>query len=420
MPLNYFLMIYQHHTLGNGIRIVHKQTDSYVSHCGIIIHAGSRDENESEKGMAHFTEHCIFKGTRKRRSYQILSYLENVGGEINAFTTKEETCIYSSFLTEFLERAIDLMSDITINSTFPEKEIVKEKEVVLDEINSYRDNPSEEIFEEFEKLMFGGHSLGGYILGDSVCINKFKTPHLHHFMKRTYNTDEIVICSIGRTGFAQVIKILEKYFGGIKRNKRNWKRNRFKGYKPFNKIIPKSTHQTHCIIGNMAYSIKEKNRSPLVLLNNILGGPGMNSRLSMNIREKYGYCYNIESYYTPFIDTGIFGIYFGTEQNNIEKTTTLVHKELEKLRHSKLGALQLHRAKLQLMGQLAIGYEQSLNEMLSMGKSFLVFNKVDTIEEINKKIVSITAEQILNTANEIFGPAKLSTLIFKSENSKGH
>lgn len=408
-------MAYQNHTLSNGIRIVHRQIQGYVSHCGIIINAGSRDELGNEQGIAHLIEHSLFKGTSKRRSYQILSHMENVGGEINAFTTKEDTCIYTSFLNKFLERAIDIMSDITFHSTFPDKEIEKEKEVVLDEINSYRDNPAEEIFDEFEKLIFHDHPIGRYILGDPECIKKFKKSHLTKFIRRSYNTDEIVLCYVGNIEFAEFLKFAEKYFSRIPVNNRQWKRMKFRTYKPFQKIILKPIHQTHCMIGNIAYSAKDKRRPQMILLNNILGGPGMNSRLSMNIREKYGFCYNIESNYTPFSDTGIFGIYLGTEQENIERTTSLVNKELDKFRNEKLGTLQLHRAKLQLMGQLAISYEQSLNEMLSMGKSFLEFNKVDSIEKINAKIESITAAQLQDAANDIFNQDELSTLIYKSD-----
>jgi len=408
-------MTYLNHTLQNGIHIVHKQVSGYVSHCGIIINSGSRDELIEEQGIAHFIEHTIFKGTPRRRSYQILSHMENVGGEINAFTTKEDTCIYTSFLNKFLERAMDIMSDITFHSTFPEKEIEKEKEVVLDEINSYRDNPAEEIFDEFEKLIFNNHPLGRYILGEPNCIKKFRKAQLKKFISRSYNTDEIVLCFVGNIEYADFLKLAEKYFSRIPANTRQWKRTKFRTYKPFHKTILKQIHQTHCMMGNIAYSERDKRRPQLILLNNILGGPGMNARLSMNIRERYGLCYNIESNYSPFSDTGVFGIYFGTEQENIERTISLVNKELDKFRNEKLGTLQLHRAKLQLMGQLAISYEQSLNEMLSMGKSFLEFNKIDSIEEINTKIESITTEQIQDVANDIFRPDKLSTLIYKSD-----
>jgi predicted Zn-dependent peptidase len=317
-------------------------------------------------------------------------------------------------MNKFLDRAADILSDITFHSTFPEKELEKEKEVVLDEINSYRDNPAEEIFDEFEKMVFANHSIGRYILGEAPIIKKFSKQHLLQFMKRCYNTNEMVICSVGNTDFAQLVKIIEKYFSSFTSNNRNWKRTKFKGYKPFYTEVSKPIHQSHCIIGNTAFHSKDKRMAQMIMLNNILGGPGMNSKLSMNIREKYGFCYNIESSYTSFSDAGIFCIYLGTEQENIERTISLVHKELDKLRTTKLGTLQLQRAKLQLMGQLAISYESGMNEMLSIGKSILVFNKVDTIEQINSKIESVTAEQLLETANEIFNRDSLSTLIFKS------
>ncbi|NTW32064.1 MAG: insulinase family protein, partial [Bacteroidetes bacterium] len=326
-----------------------------------------------------------------------------------------ETCIYSSFLNTYLERAMELLSDIVFNSTFPEKELEKEKDVVIDEINSYLDNPSDEIFDEFEKLLFPNHSIGRYILGSPSCIKKFNRNKIKTFIDRCYNTNEIVICSVGKIDFEKLKNIAEKYFSEIKNVKRKWLRNKFSNYKPFNKTIFKKTQQTHCIIGNIAYHNKDKRKTPLILLNNILGGPGMNSRLSMKIREKYGFCYNIESNYSPFSDTGIFSIYMGTENENIEKTIFLVNKELETLRNTKLGTLQLQRAKQQLIGQIAISYEQNLNEMLSMGKSFLVFNKVDTLDEINSNIEKITSAKLLEVSNHIFAPENLSILTYKSE-----
>jgi predicted Zn-dependent peptidase len=406
--------LYQSCTLPNGIRLVHRQNDSIVSHCALIINAGSRDENENEHGIAHFIEHVIFKGTRKRRSFQILSHMENVGGEINAFTTKEDTCIYTSFLTKYMERAFDLVSDIVFDSVFPSREIEKEKDVVIDEINSYRDNPGEEIVDEFEKQLFGNHTIGRYILGVPESVRSFSTSKIHKFIGRSYNTDQIVICSIGNTSFDELKNLAGNYFGARKTNSRTWTRKPFRNHKSFEETITKPIHQTHCMIGNVAYSNKHRMKNPMILLNNILGGPGMNSRLSMNIREKYGFCYNIDSSYNPYSDTGSFGIYMGTEDEYIEKVISLVHKELKKLREQKTGTLQLKYAKQQLIGQLAISYEHNLSEMLSMGKSFLVYKKVDTIEEINKKIENITAIQLMEAANDIFDKKSLSTLLFKA------
>lgn len=406
--------IYRDCTLSNGIRIVHRHTKSIVSHCAIIINAGSRDENENEHGIAHFIEHVIFKGTNKRKSYQVLSRMENVGGEINAFTTKEDTCIYTSFLNQYTERAVELISDIVFNSIFPEKEIQKEKDVVIDEINSYRDNPAEEILDEFEKLLFRNHTIGRYILGSPGSVKSFTKSKLNKFIARSYNTDQIVVCSVGNISFEEIVKIVSRHFGEKKDNPRLWERKSFRSYRPFMQVTKKPIHQTHCIIGNIAYSNKDKMKNPMILLNNILGGPGMNSRLSMNIREKFGFCYNIDSSYNPYSDTGSFYIYMGTEDQYIEKVLSLVHKELKKLRDEKVGILQLKYAKQQLMGQLAISYEHNLNEMLSMGKSFLVYKKVDTIDDINRKIENISAMQLMEAANRIFETYKLSTLIFKA------
>jgi predicted Zn-dependent peptidase len=304
---------FQYHTLSNGIRLVHKHVDSIVAHFGIIINTGSRDEEIQEQGLAHFIEHVIFKGTSKRKSYYILSSMENVGGELNAFTSKEETCIYSSFLSKFYQRAIELISEITFDSTFPEKELKKEKDVVIDEINSYKDSPSEEIFDDFEDLIFDGHSIGRNILGTPKNIKKFNKTSILDFIEKNYHTDQIVISSVGNIEFSKLVKLVEKSFGGIKEKCRSHQREKFTDYKAKTIHIKKKTFQTHCMIGNVAYSSTEEKKTGLILLNNILGGPGMNSRLSLAIREKYGFCYNIESNYTPYSDIGFFSIYLGTE-----------------------------------------------------------------------------------------------------------
>ncbi|HNW98567.1 MAG TPA: pitrilysin family protein [Bacteroidales bacterium] len=406
--------MYQNYTLPNGIQLVHKQTPSLVSHCAVIINTGSRDENENEQGIAHFIEHVIFKGTSNRNMFQVLSRMENVGGEINAFTSKEDTCVYTSFLNKYYERALELMSDIVFNSTFPEKEIEKEKDVVLDEINSYKDNPAEEIIDEFEKQLFGNHSIGRYVLGTPKSIRSISRSKLQRFIKRCYNTNQVVICSVGNISFEELKTLALKHYGEKANNTRKWERKHFTGNKTFEKIISKPIHQTHCVIGNHAYSSKHKMKNPLILLSNILGGQGMNSRLSMNIREKFGFCYNIDSSYNPYSDTGSFEIYMGTEDQYMEKVILLVHKELQKLRENKIGSLQLKYAKQQLIGQLAISYDHNLNEMLSMGKSFSVYHKVDTLEEISRKIDDITANQLMDVANDIFSTRKLSMLIFKS------
>ncbi len=406
---------YQYSTLPNGIRIVHKQVDSIVAHCGIIINTGSRDESEKEQGVAHFIEHVIFKGTKKRRAFHILSRLEDVGGELNAFTTKEETCIYASFMEQYYDRAIELISDIVFNSTFPEKEIEKEKDVVIDELNSYKDNPTEAIFDEFEEILYAGHPIGRNILGKKNNIKSFKRKALLEFIKNNYNTNEIVFCSVGKINFSKLLKIIEKHIAFVPENTRKTKRQPFNNYLPQTKSIKKNYYQTHCIIGNIAYNHQDNKKNSLLLLNNLLGGPGLNSKLSLAIREKYGFCYNIESLYTPYSDTGIFGIYLATDKDYIEKTIFLINKELEKLKNNKLSSLQLKKYKQQLIGQIAISNESNSYEMLTMGKSLLIYNQVDTLSEINKKIESITADQLFEVANEIFNTDNLSCLTYESK-----
>lgn len=407
---------FETYKFSNGIRVIHKQVDSLVSHCGFIINTGSRDETTNEHGLAHFIEHVIFKGTKKRKAYHILSRLEDIGGELNAYTAKEDTAVYASFLNQYYDRTIELLVDIIFNSTFPTKEIEKEKEVVIDEINSYLDNPAEQINDDFEEIVFASHTIGKNILGTPEKIKSFEKNHIINFINRTYNTDEIVFSSIGNIKFSKLIKILEKYIDPIPSNKRIFKRKPFNNYKPILKTINKSTYQTHCVLGNIAYDIRDNKRTGLTLLNNILGGTGMNSRLNLAIREKYGFCYNLESNYTPFTDTGIIAIYFGTDNEYLDKTIRLVNKELEKLREIKLGISQFKKAKMQMIGQLAIMQEANVNEMISIGKSYLYFNKVDTIEEIYAKLNDINVIHLQEIANDIFEPNKMSMLIFKSSN----
>lgn len=406
-------MEFEVYTLQNGIRVIHKRCDSTVAHCSLTINAGTRDELDSEHGIAHFIEHVIFKGTKKRKAYHIMSRLEDVGGELNAYTTKEETVIHATFLKDYFDRAIELISDITFRSTFPDKEIKKEKEVVLDEINSYKDNPSELIFDDFEELIYDGHPFGLNILGTKKDIKRFTRADIQRFMNRTYNTDQIIFCSIGNISFKRVQKLADRYLGWVAPNFRKIQRNQFENYIPQTKIVKKSTFQTHCIVGNIAYDLQDPKRIGMHLLNNILGGPGLNSRLNLVLREKYGYAYNIESMYNPYSDTGLFCIYFGTDKDNLEKSLSLVNKELEKIMTQKLGVLQLFKAKRQLMGQLAIAAESNENLMLSVAKSYMVYNTSDNLEIIYSQIENLTSSELLEIANEVLNPDMLSTLIYK-------
>ena len=406
-------MSFHHHQLENGIRIVHKKTTGAVAHCGLIIKGGSSDEAEQEQGLAHFIEHVIFKGTSKRKAYHILSRMEDVGGELNAFTTKEETCIYSSFMPEYYSRALELLSDITFNSIFPKKELEKEKIVVLDEINYYKDNPSELIFDEFEEQVFSNHSLGKNILGTPKHIQSFDKKMIEDFMHKNYLTQEIIISSVGNISMSKLIKVIENHFANIPKKDLKREENTFSNYRKKEIEVERKGFQSHCILGTEAYGVNHPKKTALILLNNILGGPGMNSRLNLAIREKYGFTYSIESNYTSYSDTGIFSIYLASDNDKMNKSIKLAKRELIKFCEKPLGTLQLKKAKQQLIGQIAIGQESEVNLMLAMGKSMLLYNKVDTFELVKNKIENVTSEELVNVANEVFNLDNLSSLIYK-------
>jgi predicted Zn-dependent peptidase len=405
-------MEYQFHTLSNGIRIVHRQTDSLVAHLAVMINTGTRDEESNEAGLAHFIEHMIFKGTNKRKLHHVLGYLENIGADLNAYTTKEETCIHASFTGKYYQRAFDLFADILTNSTFPEKEIVKEKDVVIDEINGYKDTPSELIFDEFEEIIFKDHPLGKPILATPSVVKKITRKKILAFIAKHYNTDQIVISSVGNITFKKLVHLAESYFGVIPANLRTKQRITFSNYEKRDVMIKKGGFQTHCIIGSPSFSYADQRRTTLALLTNMLGGPAMNSRLSMALREKSGISYNIESVYTPYCDTGSFMIYLGIDNGSLEKALHLANKELEKFRQKKLGTLQLHVAKQQFAGQLAISFESNLNDALSMAKSVLVYDAVDTAEMLISKILNVTSQELQDVANEILDPKYMSSLIY--------
>jgi predicted Zn-dependent peptidase len=401
------------HTFSNGIRLIHQPGNSPVGHLGIILNTGSRDESEEEHGIAHFIEHCIFKGTKTRKAYHVLSRMEDVGGELNAYTTKEETALYATFLTGDYARAADLLHDILFNSTFPDKELKREKEVVVEEINSYKDSPSDLIFDDFDELVFDGHPFARNILGTFESVRRFEREDIFKFMLNNYHTNEMVISSVGNIPFNRLILLCERYFGKVPRNDRGFYREKFSGYRPGERTVNKETFQTHCIVGNMAYDSIHPSRIVMILLNNLLGGQGMNSRLNLALRERKGMAYNIESSYNAFSDTGLFNVYFGTDNDNFEKALQVVYNEFNLLRQKKLGTLQLKRAQKQLIGQLAIAGENHEDLMLSIGKTFLFYNQVDPFPVVFRKIETITAEQIQDVANEILDPASMSILIYR-------
>ena len=391
---------YTEAVLPNGIRLIHKEKRGEIAHLVLMVETGTRDEQAHENGLAHFVEHTIFKGTQSRKAYHILSCLDNVGGDLNAFTTKEETCIQATFLKQHYKRSLDLFADIAFHSTFPENELNKEKEVILDEINSYLDSPSDEIYDLFEEMVFKGHPLSRNILGTTELVKGFHREDILDFMAHNYSTDKMVLASIGDISFKELERMVMHYFGGQPAHLINKKRQAFNGYQPETRSAKRNNHLSHCIIGGLA---------------NVLGGPAMSSRLGLNIREKYGFAYSIESQYTAYSDVGLINVYMGVDPDSLERAIELVHKELDKLCTQKLGTLQLHHAKQQLIGQVALSYESGMNELLSATRSLLMGEPIEYMDDIIRNVEAVTADDILEVANRVFDEKQLSRIVFEGD-----
>lgn len=403
-------MTYLTHTFSNGLRVVHLPHKSPVSYCGVIVNVGSRDESRDEHGMAHLVEHMLFKGTPKRKSRQIIDRLENIGGELNAYTSKEETVVYAGFLTPYTERAIELIADIVQHSTFPKTELEKEIVIVQDEIESYNDSPSELIFDDFEELMFDHNPMAHNILGTKKSLKSFSAEKLSYFFQKNYTANEIVFFSLGNADFSKIVRWCEKYFANdlsmLKRETRLTPEIEVATVK----AIKRKTNQVHCLMGARAYDFHHADRLALYVLNNILGGPGMSSLLNLSLRERNGLVYTVESNYQPFTDCGWWAVYFGTDAANAHRCEALVKKEIEKLCHTPLSAQKLNKYKLQLTGQMAIASENKENVALSLGKSLMRYGYFDTLEEVKEKVYAITAEQLQRVANEVFDINNLTVL----------
>lgn len=403
------------HTLPNGIRVIHKEVASPISHFGVIVNAGTRDEDPGCDGLAHFTEHSLFKGTVRRNSYQVSRRMEDAGGDLNASTAKEETCFHASFLSADYPRAIELLADILFHATFPEKVIEKEKTVVLEEINYYRDAPAELIFDEIEEVAFPDHPLGRNILGSKKSLHRLRRADIVDFVRRHYTADNLVLASVGNISTAAFLKYCNRYFNQPIAARCERQRLPFLDHAPVEVRRHKNISQAHVMLCHPAFSFQEKERLPFTLLTNLLGGPALSARLNLAIREKRGLAYSVEANYSPFTDTGLFTVYVGCEKESIEKCIELVYKELQKISTQKLGPLQLQTAKKQFIGQLAVTNEAKLQEMLAIGRSALFFNEVETTESSFRKVEDINAEEIMEVANRIFIPQEFSTLIYSGK-----
>lgn len=405
-------MEYNVHTLPNGIRLLHVPSASAISHACILINSGSRDEAEQESGLAHFIEHLIFKRTEKRSTNQILNRLESVGADLNAYTTKEYTCIHASFLNPYLERTLELFNDIVFHSTFPEEELDKEKSVILDEIASYLDQPEEAIYDDFEDLVFANHPLGRNILGTTESVEKLSREDIRSFMNRNYHTDKIVIAVLGDYSLDKVARIGAKYYGDIPENSHSHTRIAPEKAPVVEIVSNKPISQAHVVLGMQAYSLHHPYKTGLLLLNNLLGGTGMSSILNLQIREKHGIAYTIETGYSPLSDTGIFTLYFGTDKEKTERALKLIYKEFDKLKANPLTETQLQKAKNKFIGQIALGEENRIGLIISMAKSLLDYNTIDDLQTVFKKIQAVTTSEMADITNEMLDQKNLSALTF--------
>jgi len=408
--------------LPTGLRVIHLPSDSPVVYCGIAIHAGTRNEAPDQQGLAHFCEHLTFKGTQRRTAMRIINDIEGLGGELNAFTNKEDTVFYCAIQREHYRKAIDVLLDIVFNSTYPQAEVEKECEVVCDEIESYEDSPAELIYDEFENILFDGHPLGHNILGTSDQIRRYTSADALRFTRQWYRPENCVLFLSGKEEirmrnnncFAQqsegespfaIISDREK-FGAVANS------SLFTLHSSL-QIRHRNTHQAHVMIGTRAFAANDDRRWALYLLNNILGGPGMNSRLNLSLRERHGLVYTVESSMTSYSDTGLWVVYFGCDPDDISRCQRLVRRELDRLMEKPLSAAQLKAAKRQLQGQLAIACDNREQYTLDYARTFLHTGKGRTLSDVMRHIDNLTALQLQQTAQQLFAAEQLTTLIYK-------
>lgn len=415
-------MKYNTYTLDNGLRIIHLPSDSKVVYCGYQINAGTRNEEPGEEGLAHFCEHVTFKGTERRKAWHILNCLESVGGDLNAYTNKEGTVYYSAILKEHIARAVDLLTDIVFHSVYPQAEIDKEVEVICDEIESYNDSPAELIYDEFENIIFKGSPLGHNILGTAEQVRSFKTEDALRFTRKLYRPDNAIFFAYGDIDFKKLVRLLKKSFLSEERRVKSEKFNSPEAQTQFNIqhsfegqtiVMQKNTHQAHVMIGTRAYDVNDSRRMPLYLLNNMLGGPGMNAKLNLALREHNGLVYTVESTMVAYGDTGVWSIYFGCDEHDVKRCLRLVRKELDKFMLKPLSEAQLKAAKKQIKGQIGVACDNRENFALDFGKSFLHYGWEKNVDRLYEQVDEITAEQIQAVAQELFDKDRLTTLIFR-------
>lgn len=416
-------MKYNTYTLDNGLRIIHLPSDSKVVYCGYQINAGTRNEEPGEEGLAHFCEHVTFKGTERRKAWHILNCLESVGGDLNAYTNKEGTVYYSAILKEHIARAVDLLSDIVFHSVYPQAEIDKEVEVICDEIESYNDSPAELIYDELENILFKGSPLGHNILGTAEQVRRFTTEDALRFTQKLYRPDNAIFFAYGDIDFKKLVKLIGRALADSVGNKKSVSSVKSVGLENYPSVgeeiagqtivVQKNTHQAHVMIGTRAYDVNDDRRMPLYLLNNMLGGPGMNAKLNLALREHNGLVYTVESTMVSYGDTGTWSIYFGCDEHDVKRCLRLVRKELDKFMQKPLSDAQLKAAKKQIKGQIGVACDNRENFALDFGKSFLHYGWEKNVDRLYEQVDEITAAQIQAVAQELFDKDRLTTLIFK-------
>lgn len=399
--------------LDNGIIVCHRQVNNTkIAHCGFTFDIGSRDENEHQLGLAHFWEHMAFKGTSKRKSYHIINRLESVGGELNAFTTKEKVYLYTSVLDKYFDRAFELLTDISFASTFPEKEIEKEKGVILEEMSMYEDSPEDAIFDDFDAVMYPGHTLGKNILGTRESVKGFKQEDFFSFLSQNMGQKQVVFCSVSSLPFAKVLKSVEKHLSPVRLEVINRTRQKPEVAKVSHEVVYKNMQQAHVLLGTTAPEILSPDRIPFFMLSYLLGGPIMGSRLNLNLREKHGLVYSVESSFNSFTDTGNFNVYFGTDKQNVSKAQSLIFKELKRFKEQELGSLQMSKLKDQICGNLAMAEESNSSFMQMIGKSLLDVGKIETLPEVFEKINKVTTSEFRDIANKYLDKDQFSSLTY--------
>ena len=407
-------MNYDTHTLSNGLRVIHLASASPVVYCGFALRAGTRDEAPGEEGLAHFCEHVTFKGTARRRPMQILNCLERVGGDLNAFTNKEDTVFYSAILKEHLPRAVDLLADVVLHSTYPQAEIDKEVEVICDEIESYNDSPAELIYDLFENIVFDGHPLGHNILGTQERLRTYTTGDAVRFTQRLYRPENAVFFAYGDISFARLVRLLEKATAGFPAAEPLRERPLTAALPPYvrrEETVTRGTHQAHVMTGNRAYDVNDARRYALYLMNNILGGPGMNARLNIALRERHGLVYTVESSMVSYSDTGMWCAYFGCDPHDVVKCRRLVRRELDKMAEKPLSPSALAAAKRQIKGQIGVACDNRESFAIDFGRSYLHHGIEKDPARLMARVDGVTAEDIQSVAQEIFDKEKMTTLM---------